>query len=334
MADLFDVVRRTAECCLVKQGQPEVEALIRLVTPLLSRHWETITEQAELDLVAQLQALEDELGTPDVDALVVSDERRSRVLEDLLVAFLASLQEAVEAPFPTSVQAVVRRSVQDLLSSGARVLSLPLDFARAGDVRQLALRDLSMMVAGRYQLRTSEVRDHLQDFLTNRAARTAAGPAQRLVRVPAVAGPARDLAEWRARLRALLGAQTASWLPFVVDVWAYRWFNVGSFLAARQGGVLALEAFNNPPGGPDTRTTPFCFWVHGRLIPMGRAATVLRRYSDAVRRGDVTAAMQAWPLLPHGIAEGTPTDFRRGFATVGLPPYHARCRTIVRRAQL
>lgn len=327
---VFELIKKAILSHLQKQGEPEVEAVIALLRPSVQAHWRNVVDQAEMDLVAQLEQLEDELPGPDIDALVRAGGDRSRVLQDLVVAFLASLQVAAEQPFGGGLARSVRAATESLLGGGGASLGggVRLDFARAGAIRQAAQRDLSLMVAGRVNLREAELRRHIADFLTNRDLRRPGRPRGGIL--GALQGG--SLAEWRERLRALLGAQTASWVPFVLDLWAYRWWNAGTILAAEQGGILALQAFNNPPEGPDNKTTPFCNWVHGRVVSTSQAAGKVRRYQRAVSSGDIAAMRAAWPLLTHSVAEGTSRSaFRRGAERVGLPPYHARCRTTLRR---
>jgi hypothetical protein len=108
-----------------------------------------------------------------------------------------------------------------------------------------------------------------------------------------------------------------------------RWYNVGSFLAlAPVGRAVILVAFNNPPVGPDRRTTPFCRWVHGRVVSVSRARQQVDAYVGAALEGDVEGMLRAWPLLSDEIAHaGSTAGFQARFASLGLGPYHWGCRT-------
>jgi hypothetical protein len=182
------------------------------------------------------------------------------------------------------------------------------------------------MLGGRIQTRTKEVEAHAKDFLRNARARTPARPGDI---TEAVAGGARSLQDWLGRLTQTAGIDTSKWLPQAVDQWAYRWFNVGAYRAARQRGVTEFVAWNPR----DTRTTPFCLWVHGRVISSSKLDAQLDRHIRLSIDGDLEGMMANWPMLPREIIQGkSRIVFRRGFARVGMPPYHFFCRTRIRPA--
>ena len=318
--------------CLCKQDIPEVLAVVRIVEPMADAHWREAAGEASRELERQLEALEDQVGTPDVDVLAAatSDSDRRRILSTLTAAFLLTLTTRVAAPFSPARQSAIREASSLLVRRGAASLGLPLDPARPGTQEALAAaeRDLQLLLRGRLEQRIQEAEGLLQEFLTSRAARTPA--TGRLA--PLQAGTLPNLEQWRERLRAVLGLTGRPWLPQTVDVWAYRWFNVGSFLAvdARPSGLGALLAVNNPPAGPDPRTTPFCRHVHGRVVSMSRARQQVDRYVQASLQGDVDGVIRSWPLLTDREAsKGTAAQFTVRFQQLGLPPYHWRCRTIV-----
>lgn len=133
----------------------------------------------------------------------------------------------------------------------------------------------------------------------------------------------------------------------IVDAWAYRQHNVGTYQAAKTAGVKVLVAVNNPPGGPDSRTTDFCRWVNGKVIKIERVDRQLAAFNAAVAAQDKAAMIQAWKFIPlskkgmkaaredlrqdraPGARISDAEVFRNYFVTVGLPPYHWRCRTVV-----
>jgi len=123
-------------------------------------------------------------------------------------------------------------------------------------------------------------------------------------------------------------------LRLTVDTWAYRWFNVGLFegLVATLPVGQVIVAFNNPPGGPDSRTTPFCVWVHGRVLEVKRVRRQLQTYINAIALGRTADAKEAWPLLTGPQANGDGVRFEEVMPRIGIPPYHFRCRTIIRTA--
>lgn len=327
MSDFFNDLA-DSYCCLHKQDVPEVEAIIRVLLPLLETYWIDVVSDSSAGIVRELRELDDRLGLPEVDAIGRErHERRDDLTRDLVTALLASLRLRVAAPPPPALLAVLERASARLLARGAAGLREPLDLARAPLLRPGAAQELLALMRGRVELRQAEIEAHVRLFLTSPAAR-APGPATAAFQSPlAVGGAGRpaSFAAWLRELRAILGRDTSSWLPFTVDHWAYRWYSVGSFIAGRQNGVLAFRA----QAVRDAKTTPFCRWVDGRLIDVGRAERQVERHVAFAIRGDVRGLIENWPLLdPKLVRSNDARAFARAFARVGLPPYHGRCRTI------
>jgi len=135
--------------------------------------------------------------------------------------------------------------------------------------------------------------------------------------------PTASLEAWQDRLSELLGGVKAKrWIPETIDLWAYRYFNVGGLLGAAQAGISTIVAWNPK----DEKTTPFCNWVHGRTLSVSEETATFDRYSRAVRRGDGAEARGLWPIL-NDARSGGAERFRNEFKRLGLPPYHFRCRT-------
>lgn len=136
------------------------------------------------------------------------------------------------------------------------------------------------------------------------------------------------------RLRERLGDRAGHLSDAITDAWAFRLFNIGVLLAAEAAGEVELVAVNPM----DERTTPFCRWVHGRVIGIRAARDRVEAFSAAVRGGDRLAIISAWPFISQsrrGLDEirrenggSLVNGFRTFFASVGLPPYHWRCRTM------
>ena len=159
---------------------------------------------------------------------------------------------------------------------------------------------------------------------------------RRFLAVPGLRQSEVERAEWLRELRKLLRGDLPERLRLLVDSWAYRWFNIGTLQAHMRnrrtlppGRTLELIAANNPPAGPDQRTTPFCQRVHGRVLSLGRVRKQAADYFEAVRADDVDAAKAAWPLLSAADVALTGRTFDQSFAGLGMPPYHHRCRTQV-----
>jgi hypothetical protein len=114
-----------------------------------------------------------------------------------------------------------------------------------------------------------------------------------------------------------------------VDLWAYRWYNIGIVEGAAMHGSEELVIFNNPPSGPDAKTTPFCRWVHGRRITVRKVRQQRDAYLNAIRKGDVVAAKRVWPIL-HDTQRMSEEEFAAAFEGLSAPPYHFFCRTVLR----
>lgn len=319
----FDAAKHVL-CCLHKDSDiPEVQAVIALVLPSLDAYWKRIVEEAVGEIDAQLDAFADELATPSIDAIALAPEReRDRLLEDLILALLLALERRARQPISPAGTQLLRRAGETLMQDGAKDMGETLDFTRAPRLPQAAVEDMLALIRGRIELRRDEITTLLRTFLTQRSARTSLG------QLAAAAGaPSRET--WRAALLNELGANTSTWLPFTVDQWAYRWYNIGGFTAARQGGVIALQAVATI----DLKTSKFCRWVNGRVISMERAQRQINAHVQAALQGDVRAMIENWPLLRLR-GDETNAELAIQFTRVGLPPYHGRCRTRVRKIQL
>lgn len=295
----FDAAKRVL-CCISKDSDiPEVEAVIRLLMPSLDFYWKRIVVEAVAEVEQQLDDFT-------VSLAAAEPRDKDELLHDLVLALLLSLRRRVQAPVSPAGVALLRRSAVALMTDGAKAIGEPLDLARAPRLLPAAQADLLTMIHGRFELRELEVRQALRGLLAETDAR----------------GAFVSRADWKARLLRDLGAETTSWLPFVVDQWAYRWFNIGGVAAASQAGVIALVAVATL----DSHTSKFCRWVNGRVISIERAQRQIQNHVEAALAGDVKRIMANWPLLTFGASDG-PAEFELKFATVGLPPYHGRCRT-------
>ncbi|MCP4897893.1 MAG: hypothetical protein GY906_13050 [bacterium] len=317
--DIFAFAAEATEvaCCdLRKQDVPEVEAVIRLVTPRLDAHWQRTVDIAIAELLEILREIPDSLGAPDVDPLVRAEDRDA-ALEDLLLALLLSLEERLgAAPIPPRLR-ILREGSKRLLAQGSLLAGQDIDFGvpKVTSYPETATADALLGVRGRAIRRREQVRALLTAYLTSRA-----------VRSPSVLLD--DADPFEETLGTILGRGKATSVPDTVDSWAYRWFNVGAFAGAVQGGQTALVALNNPPSGPDAKTSPFCRWVHGKPVLVSKIERQLDEYTAAVREGDPEAQMRSWPFLSSAGAND-PKVFRPYFAGAALPPYHHKCRTLV-----
>lgn len=288
---------------LVKAGTDPTAAVAQIVQPVAERRWRRASRDALLALLAELEAARarDEGKAP----AGAGGPAGARLLGLLAAAALADFAGRLEAPLSPEEQRIVRSASERLLLQGADGLDQPFDTASGAYAEALAAaeRDLLQVLIGRLDV----VRIDVESIVRQGLAGTLAP------------------AEVEAQLKALLNAPGTDWISRSVEAWAFRWRNVGSIDAAQQAGILRLRVVNNPPRGPDAKSTPFCRWMHGRTISVAQAAEQTRRYQQAVLAGDTAGARAAWPLLDRARLSRE-ADFPLTEATVGLPPYHFGCR--------
>ncbi len=296
----------------------EVQAIIALLEPQLLGFWAVIVREALEDLLERLQALDDQLPTSAVDVLVIEDKRRDDLKEELLLAFFLLIESRVVQPPSRGLQRALREGIAELLTDGARSVGATFPTATAAGtlLPPVAEADILMLLRGHLQRSKPELLIHLEDFLENRLAREK-------IQTVAVEGSISSLNEWIDKARKILSITGETFIPQVVDMWAYRWYSIGAFTGAKTLGVKALR-LQNPL---DRKTTPFCRWVHGRLISIERAESQIEEYAKAVGKGDLDAAMAAWPMTRFKSSAGI-NDFAHRFEELGLPPYHFYCRTV------
>ena len=317
---------KVAACALcAKADIPEVEAVIRLLHEALNRPLDQLAEEVYQELLDRLEGYAAVLGMPDVDVLVQAGDRR----DEVLAAILASLVLVVERHYSTVLVGDDRRQIEDaidaLLAFGARDAGFVLDPAQADLLRQAAIEQLDSLLREAVIGQTADLRRALEGYLTTASTRAAGAGA---LLAPAGAAPT-GLDAFRAEILSVL-APAAAWAA-AVDSWAYLWQNVGAFEAAYSGGVRAFEARAVGGRTGDGRTTAFCRWVHGRIIPIARVQAQRAAMVQASLAGDAEAIQRAWPFLDGEVARnGHELQFERFFRGAGLPPYHFRCRTTVR----
>jgi len=263
------------------------------------------------------------------------EENTDRTLETLLLLLLAAVEEGATAAdaarivreaqrsmteLPRRTVAALRAQGKQLMKDGANFQSLRLTQTTA--VRKLAERagdDLGFWFRRAFldnEASVQELREHVVRFLEN----------------PEIG--ARKLTAqvtWLQQAREIVLKRRQSFL-LAADTWGYRWFNLGVLKAHEQATLRearVLVAVNNPPNGPDQKTTPFCRWVHGRRVGVTALREQAALYFDAIDRGDAEGAQSVWPLLSGTEARGEAASFKTLFRGVGLPPYHQLCRTIL-----
>lgn len=319
--NLFELAK--LEVCHLCKGEDvdEVEAVILLLMALLEDVWVEQMVNAKDEVVSFLDSFVDNKPTTELDvfsSIAPGDTvSRTLLLGRLKDHVLALIQRRADAALDLASERVVRDAGEELLLAGALAAGASLDFAAGPTdalLRPAAVEDLRVLLRGHSAIREDQIRNLVDEYVKT--------PALRAPRAPVIPGTSastlRDL--WNTKMETAIGVETAAWLPVTIDLWAYRWFTIGRYRALRQRsgpGIIVAQATI------DHKTTPFCLWVDGRRIDIAFADKQLSRHLDAVMAGDVDAMMANWPLV-------NPRQTGDAREPIGLPPYHARCRTIPR----
>lgn len=286
--------------CLTCADIPGVQKHITMLLPMLEEVFD--------------QNLEDTL---DATLLDIEDFTSEESSEEDWVFFLAALWLSTLNDLGTADPAVTRAakvSGKALVQGGARRAGAPLPKGLPGELSAPSSGDLMFWfrrAASSDPSIAALFKDSVRDFLK--------GTRDTVSRLALI----RNLRE------ILMKARKA--LAVMLDLWAYRWNGIGAFEGLSAGAEtreIRIIAFNNPPNGPDARTTAFCRWVHGKTIEIRRARLQIQAYLGAVEAGDEDAAKAAWPILDSSDARGDGADFEVSFRGLALPPYHFFCRTV------
>lgn len=311
-------ILKAARTHLCKADRAEVEAAKRIVLPLVRRHWDARVRQATQDILSTLGQHADELPTPGLDAIVNAsrvdqDQDRDDLIAALTLSMYLILDRRMRTPADWRALRTIRDAIRGLLRDGAHFVGeeFPLSEARGAVLPTTIENELQLLLHGRIVTRRAEIEALLREALTNRAMRR--DPQATLV----------------PRLEGLLGAPAQDWQEPTVDHWAYGAFNLGATAALLSAKVEVIVAWNPK----DERTTPFCNWVHGKIISAEAADRKMADYRKAVESDDIAELMKVRPLV--SFREGADaTEFRKHFRNAVLPPYHVKCRTQARRQVL
>lgn len=299
-------------CGSLAKSVPEADHAAELVKKILSAHWKERVSAAERALISELDDLQDRSSSSTVD---VGDQEGDQGIEALLALFLLLVSRELLATFAPPTQQALRDVSRDLLSRAARGSGeAVLGAGRWPAASTAAVLDLRQIVAGHVALAEPTIREKIRSFLTDKAARAATAD------VAGTSGRAAWLEEFRAAVDA-----PGRFLEVASEDWSYRTWNTGKVEAALEAGV-ALVLLNNPPLGPDSRTTPFCRAIHGRRVDLPRARQLLDSYREALASGDPKAPIQVWDLS-RGRNAVTQEAIEAVLNDIPLPPFHFRCRT-------
>lgn len=315
-----------ATCALcAKADIPEVQAVIRLLDPFVQRELRDMAQAVYRELLARLDAFSDDLGAADVDALVQAGQDRPEVLAAILAALLAVFEQGYGAFVSGTFRERVEEGVDELFLFGAREVGFPFEGPRAELLRQAAVSQLDTMLRETVTNRAVELRSLLESYLTTAGPREAAAAT-----LSAAAGDSMsNRTEFEASLASTLVPEAAA--AATLDAWAYLWSNVAAVEAAQAGGIRAFEVQAVGGKAGDGRTTRFCRWAHGRIIPLARIRPQIEALTRSSLAGRGERIRAAWPFLPPEVARnGNELEFELFFRKAGLPPYHFGCRTKAR----
>ena len=322
----FDLARAEVRS-IYKQDIEDVEATILLILALLEDVWIEQMVDAKEEVIRFLEGFVDDKPTTELDvfsSLDPADEAGREVLtQRLLDHILALIRRRADAALDLGAERVVEDAGMALLLSGAMAVAGSVDFAGTATdalLRPAATADLKVLLRGHSTIREAEIGELVSQYLKTPVLRGAPAttPGSPLTALSAqTAQSTRQL--WNDRLEQAIGVKTAAWLPQTVDLWAYRWFTIGSYRSLRQRGETEIYAHATIDG----RTTPFCRSIHGRRIDIATADNQIEQHVKAVLAGDAGAMTSNWTLFPAQEVSDSGTK-------LGVPPYHFGCRTIPR----
>lgn len=294
-----------AACCALHKANsiPEVEAVKRLIEPLVRARLEGIAENLLREWLARLGRF------PIGDV----DRQKREVIDALLTALLDDGENVYALPFDFETRQAVREAVDALLGAGgAATGALDLGSPLLPIQAAAAERELVLLVQEAVVGRFGDVRGLLGQFLTNEATRVGQG----------LLGAASVFDQQLLATLAPSGAVSAA-----IDTWAYGTFNAGIVAASDLRGVEGYRL----KATIDGRETSFCRWANGRFIPLRRVLRQQEALQQAALSGDIEAIKRARPFLSSEVARrGNELQFERFLRRAGLPPFHFGCRTQAR----
>ncbi len=305
------------DCLCCKQDIPQVQAVIRLLDPLLQRELATVAESVLRELLKRLDAYTDTIGAADVDVLVAAGKDRTEVLAAILNSLLLGVRQGYGAFVSGEFARQVEDGVDALFAFGTREAGFAFSGPERDLLRQAAINQLDTLVQSTVLERQGELRELLERYLTT------AGPRSIGATLEAAAGDSvATSAAWQTSVGSILSPRRAA--SATIDNWAYLWSNVAGISAAIASGARAFEAV----AVVDTNTTRFCRWVNGRIVPLGRIQKQLAAVRSSGLDGNFSSIRQAWPFIDAEIARnGNELQFELYFRRAALSPYHFGCRT-------
>jgi len=305
MSDIVKLRKAVAiHTCLSCQDIPEVQTVIRMLSPLLLGQYDDNVEEV---LDGALIDVEDILAEDNLD-----DDDYDFFIQAMWLSFLPAF-----AKIDMEIDRTAAVGGRRLASSGAAKTLAPLPRS-SREIAEPSADDL------RFWFRRVASTDPSIE-------RDVKGLVRRFVKDPGQHHTAGKLSLIQNMREVFKRARRS--VVMALDTWAYRWHSIGAFegLIAKFGNEVKIVAVNNPPTGPDDKTTPFCRWVHGQVVEVRKIRRQIQGYLSAVSDRNVDRAKEMWPLLSSKDASSEGTPFAESFKRLGMPPYHPFCRTVMRR---
>lgn len=289
------VIKEVIAACddfLCKQDIPLVErVIIQLTEPINNLY---------------IDNLEDAVFTID-DILEESEDvhfQDDTQIEDLVLAILGAFVEVSNTGRQRNLGALIRDRASNLLGT--------VPAGERSSLAALAERDLLFWQRVRFEEHRGDLKRLLREFLRSPAPRS---PASRAITVELI----KQLFTDNYQNNTSLG----------IDLWAYRQYNIGLFSNLRQRTVRVFVAVATL----DEKTSAFCRYINGRVVSAQVVQQQIDDYNQAISDGDEQRAKDLWPLVPPKIvSSGTAEEIEQYLldsGSLGLPPYHFRCRTII-----
>lgn len=293
---------------------PEIEPFILVAQAIVER-------MAAVDQKRMIELLRRSIPK-DVLAFEVhagASEQGKKDLEDFVAALLLSMFSAAgRQETPDLMETIAGR----LLSFGQKQVTPPDKVSNGAAVAQARARakiDLDFWADHRWDVFKKDLQEALVEILSDR--KKWIGSHQSVDDALAAA------------VEEILNSRRESQSKLLADAWAIRTVSQGSIVEARASGLETLIIFNNPPGGPDSRTTPFCRQIHRKLLIVATLVEQVDDYFGAIEKGDIDKAKGFWPMVSSKTADGNSRDFEEAVNTldIGPPPYHPYCRDVLLR---
>lgn len=289
----------------VKLDRKTVQVLSRLelddqvnhLKDILSQAWKKSSRKALIGALETLQSMTGPVTLAELDA----------IQEGVAEALGTDFESLIKDDLISTTEAVYKTGLWQVLPSGASIMFNVADLD--------AIRTLNSNA--RFWIKTyfddnmqEAFRAQLNDYFLGGYTR-------------------KDLATLMRVHFADMTRQKENYWDLLADHTATKVREIGRLAGYDRAGVTAVRV----KARLDEKTTEFCRRLHGHVIAVSTLKDHVNKYFEACKTKDKEAIKASWPWWPDKDAERKLTSanainrqIKRG--TIGMPPYHARCRTI------